>query len=269
MHEWSVRQPSGRLRRLTAAPKELKIGLQVVYEGPDGLWTGRAERLPVAVNEHRKGLETVKFVRLVGPNDERRLQAKLIREQRAYLYCREHILSLGLNMHLTTALFSLDEQRLILPYTAPGRIDFRELLKRLNKQFPGIKILLRQLSARQEAGALGGIGPCGRELCCSSFLNSFENITLQVASDQDIQPNPGRLAGNCGRLKCCLKYEQDYYLFVKEHMPATGKRVRTAEFSGRVTRQLVLSNSVEVLVGKKLQVVPLADLLPDECAPPA
>lgn len=258
MQQLAIRLHNGRFRLLEGLGDQvIAWGHHVVYETQDGLWCDKAYRLPTVLVIERNNMEKVKFIRMATSLDLKQLEEKKQLEHQAMRLCKEKIIKHGLPMKLATAAYTFDYRRLTFFFSANGRVDFRELLKDLTKLFPRVRLMLRQMGARHEAGLLGGVGPCGRELCCSTFLNEFESITLQLATDQDLPPNPARLSGNCGRLKCCLRYEQDYYLFLKERMPALGSQVYQGEQAGKVIRHLVMSNSLEVLVGGKFQTWPL------------
>lgn len=261
MQQVAVRLHNGRMRLLDGlGAYRLAWADYVVYETGDGLWCDKIYRLPTILVIERQGMETVRFVRVATDQDIQKLDEKKQLEHQAWRQCKEKMIKHGLPMKLATAVYTFDYRRLTFFFSANGRVDFRELLKDLTKLFPQVRIMLRQIGARHEAGLLGGIGPCGRELCCTTFLNSFESITLQLATDQDLPPNPARLSGNCGRLKCCLRYEQDYYLFLKERMPPLGSQVHHENETGRVMRHLVMGNALEVLVNGKLHVWPMAQV---------
>jgi cell fate regulator YaaT (PSP1 superfamily) len=136
-------------------------------------------------------------------------------------------------------------RRVIVYFTAPHRIDFRELVRDLSRTLD-VKVELRQLGARDEARAQGGIGPCGRDLCCATFLKDFEPVSVRMAKDQDLPVNPLKISGACGRLLCCLKYEHPLYQEFKASAPKVGSTVETPEGDGRVVGHNVPSDSVVV-----------------------
>ena len=137
-------------------------------------------------------------------------------------------------MKLVDVEFTFDRNKIIFYFTAEGRVDFRELVKDLASVFR-TRIELRQIGVRDEAKMLGGIGPCGRVLCCSSWLGDFEPVSIKMAKDQNLSLNPTKISGLCGRLMCCLKYEHDNYESVREELPAIGKVVITSYGEGKVT----------------------------------
>src|SRR5690625_5032725 len=136
-------------------------------------------------------------------------------------------------MNLVDVEFSCVRNKVIYYFTAEGRIDFRDLVKDLAAQFK-TRIELRQIGVRDEAKMLGGIGPCGRMLCCSTFLGDFEPVSIKMAKDQNLSLNPAKISGLCGRLMCCLKYENDDYELAKKEMPDLGDSIRTTYGNGKV-----------------------------------
>ncbi|MGX7350659.1 stage 0 sporulation protein/signal peptidase-like protein YaaT [Enterococcus canis] len=163
---------------------------------------------------------------------------------------REH----QLEMKLIRVEYTFDRSKMIFYFTADGRVDFRDLVKDLAACFR-TRIELRQIGVRDEAKALGGIGPCGRQLCCSTFLGDFMPVSIKMAKDQGLSLNPTKISGLCGRLMCCLKYENDEYEAAKKEMPDYGKEIQTPDGKGRVVGLNLLSRIVKVrLVGRETAV---------------
>ncbi|GAB4072089.1 stage 0 sporulation family protein [Barrientosiimonas marina] len=150
-----------------------------------------------------------------------------------------------LDMKLVDADYTFDRQKIIFYFTAEGRIDFRNLVKDLAATFK-TRIELRQIGVRDEAKRLGGIGPCGRLLCCSTFLADFEPVSIKMAKDQNLSLNPAKISGLCGRLMCCLKYENDDYETAKRELPDIGEDVRTPYGEGRVTGLNILDRVIHI-----------------------
>ena len=148
-------------------------------------------------------------------------------------------------MHLTEVQYSFDNSKLLFCFTADGRIDFRELVKELAAIFK-TRIELRQIGVRDEVRRIGGNGVCGRELCCCSFLNNFETVSIKMAKEQNMSLNPSKISGNCGRLMCCLKYEQNVYEDKLKHLPKIGATVQTDEGEGIVDSIETLREIVKV-----------------------
>lgn len=160
----------------------------------------------------------------------------------------------GLEMKLVDVEYTFDRSKMIFQFTADGRIDFRELVKDLAGVFR-TRIELRQIGVRDEAKILGGIGPCGRQLCCSTFLGDFVPVSIKMAKDQGLSLNPTKISGLCGRLMCCLKYENDEYEAAKRELPDYGSEVMTPDGRGRVVGLNLLSRVLKVrLVGKEVPV---------------
>lgn len=155
------------------------------------------------------------------------------KEQEAFRICEEKIKKYRLDMHLTDVEYKFDNSKILFYFTADGRIDFRELVKELAAIFK-TRIELRQIGVRDEVKRIGGNGVCGRELCCCSFLGDFETVSIKMAKEQNISLNPSKISGNCGRLMCCLKYEQDVYEDKLSRLPKVGSIVKTADGEGIV-----------------------------------
>ncbi|MHC5248842.1 PSP1 domain-containing protein [Enterococcus sp. LJL90] len=163
----------------------------------------------------------------------------------AFQIAKKKIKEHGLEMKLIQVEYTFDRSKIIFSFTADGRVDFRELVKDLAAVFR-TRIELRQVGVRDEAKALGGIGPCGRQLCCSTFLGDFIPVSIKMAKDQGLSLNPAKISGLCGRLMCCLKYENDEYKVAKKEMPDYGKEVITPDGKGRVVGLNMLSRIVKV-----------------------
>ncbi|OTN76835.1 hypothetical protein A5886_001914 [Enterococcus sp. 8G7_MSG3316] len=164
---------------------------------------------------------------------------------RALQIGKEKVRGHRLQMKLIHAAYTLERNKLIFSFTAEGRIDFRELVKDLANAFH-TRIELRQIGVRDEAKLLGGIGPCGRKLCCATFLGDFIPVSIKMAKDQGLSLNPTKISGLCGRLMCCLKYENEEYEQAKKDMPDRGREVETPDGKGRVIGLDLLSRVVKV-----------------------
>ncbi|OGW22388.1 MAG: hypothetical protein A2Z82_08210 [Nitrospirae bacterium GWA2_46_11] len=185
---------------------EVKEGDSVVVESDFGLSIGRVIKGRRTVESG--GRELKKVMRIVGEDDIRTDEGNRKLEEEAKDFCVERIMARGLQMKLVGAESTLDRKRIIFYFTADGRIDFRELVKDLAARFK-TRIEMRQIGIRDEAKLIGGLGVCGRELCCSTFLTSFEPVSIKMAKRQDLALNVGKLSGLCSRLMCCLRYEYD------------------------------------------------------------
>ena len=187
-----------------------------------------------------------RILRPANASDERAREKNVSKEKEAYLYCKQRIRDRNLPMKLTRVEFPLSGAGKVLFYFASEeRIDFRDLVKDLAQRLH-TRIEMRQIGARDEAKMVGGIGSCGRELCCSTFLPAFVPISIKMAKDQGLPLNPSKVSGQCGRLKCCLVYEQDTYKEMRKGLPKVGKKVTTPGGEGKVVELDVLRRKVRV-----------------------
>jgi len=175
----------------------------------------------------------------------RKYQQNQVDAKEAYIITKNKISEHQLEMKLVDAEYTFDRSKIIFSFTADGRIDFRELVKDLASIFK-TRIELRQIGVRDEAKLLGGIGPCGRPLCCSTFLGDFAAVSIKMAKEQGLSLNPTKISGVCGRLMCCLNYENDEYERVRKLMPDFGQTVETPDGPGRVIGLNVLSEVVKI-----------------------
>ena len=205
-----------------------------------------------------------KVLRCATPQDEAQEQANRQREADAHVICKEKIAAHGLAMHLVDVEMTFDHSKIVFHFTADGRVDFRELVKDLAGTFR-TRIELHQIGARDEAKILNGIGICGRQVCCASFLDEFQPVSVKIAKDQGLGLNPTKISGLCGKLMCCLKYEESTYIELNKALPNPGDKVSTPDGDGEVLGVQVLRQLVRVAVRKKqddVQVAfyPIADI---------
>lgn len=186
-----------------------------------------------------------KIIRLATNKDKKQHEENKKKEQEALKICEEKIKEHKLDMILTDVEYKFDRSKLLFFFTADGRIDFRDLVKDLAAIFK-TRIELRQIGVRDEVRKLGGNGMCGRELCCCSFLGSFETVSIKMAKEQNISLNPSKISGNCGRLMCCLKYEQEVYEEKLSRLPKVGAIVKTDDGEGEVCGVETLKEIVRV-----------------------
>ena len=190
------------------------------------------------------------IIRLANEEDiQRNLENKTLAEE-AFKICEEKIIVHQLDMNLIDTEYTFDRNKLIFYFTAEGRIDFRELVKDLAAIFR-TRIELRQIGVRDEAKSLGGLGCCGRPLCCSTWLGEFQPVFIKMAKDQSLSLNPTKISGICGRLFCCLKYEHETYEGILEYMPEVGSIIKTPDGVGKVLDSQVLAEEVKVLMDNK------------------
>ena len=171
------------------------------------------------------------------------------KEKDAFEICLKKIQEHGLTMKLIDVEYTFDNNKVIFYFTADGRVDFRELVKDLAAIFK-TRIELRQIGVRDEAKMLGGLGPCGRPMCCSTFLGDFASVSIKMAKEQNLSLNPTKISGICGRLMCCLNYEQSTYEDIRKRMPKVGSIVKTNEGTGEVFSNNIVKESVKVKLRK-------------------
>jgi len=184
-------------------------------------------------------------VRMATEADLRQVERNRENERKAYNVCQEKIIAHKIEMKLVDVEYAFDNSKIVFYFTANGRVDFRSLVKDLASVFK-TRIELRQIGVRDEAKMLGGLGPCGRPICCGSFLGDFQPVSIKMAKEQSLSLNPTKISGLCGRLMCCLKYEQDTYEEARKKMPRVGKDVMTPDGRGHVIDINVLKQTAKV-----------------------
>lgn len=236
-------------------PGELQLvrGDRVLVETAAGIEFGEVV-VPVKMVPESDVVPPIRPVlREVVREDYEQLLANRELERVAHAVALERIAARGLPMRLVNTEYTFDRNRLTFFFTADNRVDFRQLVRDLARQF-GVRIELRQIGVRDEAKEVGGIGLCGRELCCSSWLGEFQPVSIRMAKEQRLSLNPSKLTGQCGRLKCCLKFENDTYRQIREELPEVGDQVQTVvtgeKLVGRVIEVLVARESVAVDFGE-------------------
>jgi len=228
-------------------PENLNIekGMSVIVDTAMGEEFGEVI-IPQKEVEENKVTEPLKKVIRIATEKDKKMRADFkSKEPEALKICFEKIQKHGLPMKLIDAEYKYDGSKVIFYFTADGRIDFRELVKDLAAVFR-TRIELRQIGVRDEVKRCGGNGICGRELCCCSFLSNFETVSIKMAKEQNISLNPSKISGNCGRLMCCLKYEQDVYEEKLKSLPKIGAIVKTQEGTGEVVSLETLKEVVRV-----------------------
>lgn len=225
------------------------LGIQkedhVIVETVRGVEYGHVVVGPKEVHEDDVVLPLKKVIRTADQKDRLAVQENSEAAIHAFDTCTNKIIEHKLDMKLVDVEYTFDRNKVIFYFTADGRVDFRELVKDLASIFR-TRIELRQIGVRDEAKMLGGIGPCGRMLCCSTFLGDFEPVSIKMAKDQNLSLNPAKISGLCGRLMCCLKYENDEYEDARRELPDVGQKVKTPSGNGRVTGLNILERLVQV-----------------------
>jgi len=224
---------------------ELCVGDVCAVETEKGSMVGRVAVGPMVLAEGCPRELHGRVIRKALPVDFERHKRLQGRKQRAMKTCREKIAARGLVMKLVNVEFVEHANKVIFYFTADGRVDFRELVKDLAAQFRK-RIEMRQIGVRDEARMVGGLGSCGRHLCCATFLRTLEPISIRMAKDQELTLNPTRISGLCGRLLCCLAYEHDHYKELRRRVPATGKMVKAPRGVGKVVKVNLLLERVTV-----------------------
>lgn len=236
-------QPAGRHYHFNALDLDLQPGSQVIVETDRGRAMATVVTYPREVpdDEAPDGLKSL--LRLATDEDLALAEKNAAREKDAYQYCQSRIQSRRMEMKLVQAEYVFDGSKIIFYFTADGRVDFRELVKDLAHYFH-TRIEMRQIGVRDEAKLIGGMGICGRELCCCSFLTEFNPVSVKMAKEQGLALNPSKISGQCGRLLCCLSYEYETYRCLRKNLPKTGKKVRWQEQDWEVRQQDVLGQKL-------------------------
>jgi cell fate regulator YaaT (PSP1 superfamily) len=236
---------AGKVYWFSPADLDLKKNDFVVAETQRGLELGQVLGRPKSVPEEQVVPPLRPVLRLATLEDHARREANKAREENALELCRRRIEARGLPMKLLAAEYTFDCGQVVFYFTAEGRVDFRELVKDLAAALR-TRIQLHQVGARDAAKLLGGIGPCGRSLCCSTWLTEFAPISMKMAKEQSLFLNPTKFSGACGKLMCCLRYEYDFYKETKARMPAVGIEVSTARGKGKVVAHNIARETVVV-----------------------
>ncbi len=231
-------------------PGELEIsrGEHVIVETARGVEYGTVVLPPTDVPDEKVVMPLKEVVRKATPKDDDTEENNRKKEKEAYKICLEKIKKHGLEMKLIEAEYTFDNNKLLFYFTADGRIDFRELVKDLASVFK-TRIELRQIGVRDETKILGGIGFCGRPLCCHTYLSDFVPVSIKMAKEQNLSLNPTKISGICGRLMCCLKNEEETYEYLNRKMPNVGDAVTTYDgFKGEVSSVNILRQLVKVVI---------------------
>lgn len=232
------------------SPKDLEIcvGDHVIVETARGVEYGHVVLGPKEVEDDKVIQPLKEVIRVATPKDDAREEANRKKEREAFEICQKKIRAHELEMKLIDAEYTFDNNKVLFYFTADGRIDFRELVKDLAAVFK-TRIELRQIGVRDETKILGGMGICGRPLCCHTYLSEFAPVSIKMAKEQNLSLNPTKISGVCGRLMCCLKNEQETYEYLNRKLPNVGDSVITPEeLKGEVTGVNVLRQLVKVLV---------------------
>lgn len=257
-------QRAGKIYYFDPLDYDLETAMHVIVETARGVEMGTVLIPPKEVDDDKVVQPLKPVIRIATDDDEKVIEKNKEKEAEAYVICKEKIAKHGLDMKLVAAEYTFDNNKLLFYFTADGRIDFRELVKDLASVFR-TRIELRQIGVRDETKMLGGIGICGRELCCGSYLTDFVPVSIKMAKEQNLSLNPTKISGVCGRLMCCLKNEQETYEYLNSRLPSVGDSVITPTgMPGEVSGVNVLRQLVKVVVDngeeKELQEYAVDDL---------
>lgn len=234
---------------------KFKSGNYVIVEQDRGLEYGEvvSEEEEVQDGEVEKPLR--KIIRKTNPWDHLQIEKNKKRSKELIQACMKKINEMRLPMKLVEAEYSFDRSKIIFYFTSEGRVDFRDLVRNLANTFKA-RIELKQIGVRDEARLMGGYGPCGNELCCAKFLKDFEPVTIRMAKDQNLPLNPTKISGLCGRLMCCLSFENKTYKDLLKGLPKIGQEIKTGKGKGKVVALSPLKRSVtaETADGKRMEV---------------
>lgn len=226
----------------------------VIVETARGIEYGKVVIANKQVEEEDIVLPLKKVLRVATEKDRLQVIANKKAAREAFDICLKKIAEHQLEMKLIDVEYTFDRNKVIFYFTADGRVDFRELVKDLAAIFK-TRIELRQIGVRDEAKMLGGIGPCGRMLCCSTFLGDFEPVSIKMAKDQNLSLNPAKISGLCGRLMCCLKYESEEYENAKEQLPDLGELIETTHGTGKVVGLNLMDRIVQIELIEQQKVI--------------
>lgn len=227
----------------------LETGDYVIVETARGVECGQVAMANRQIEDGEIVHPLKKLIRKATEEDLERLRQNKEKEKKAFELCEEKIAQHNLDMKLVDVEYTLDNNKILFYFTADGRVDFRALVKDLASVFR-TRIELRQIGVRDEAKMLGGLGVCGRPFCCSSFLGEFQPVSIKMAKEQGLSLSPVKISGTCGRLMCCLKYEQEAYLDLLKKTPKVGAIVSTPDGKGTVVEQNLLTGMLKVSLDK-------------------
>ncbi len=236
---------AGKIYYFDPGDFQIEVGDSVIVETARGMEFGTVTMDVQDVPESDIVAPLKKVMRIATPEDHRKHEENVKKKERALQLCQEKVDKHGLIMKLIDVEYTFDNSKIIFYFTADGRVDFRELVKDLASVFK-MRIELRQIGVRDEAKMMGGIGSCGRSLCCHSWLADFEPVSIKMAKVQNLSLNPSKISGICGRLMCCLKYENDIYTEMRKGMPEVGEKIKTPDGFGKVIDTNILQNIIKV-----------------------
>lgn len=238
-------QKNGKIYYFDANGFDVKPGDYVIVDTARGLDLGEVAMGPRDIDENTWKNPLKKTIRIASEQDIQHGIDNREKEKEAFSICQKKIAEHKLEMKLVSVEYAFDNSKILFFFTANGRVDFRSLVKDLASIFK-MRIELRQIGVRDEAKMLGGLGPCGRPICCGTFLDQFQPVSIKMAKEQNLSLNPTKISGVCGRLMCCLKYEQEHYEMTRKKMPKVGREVITPDGTGSVSDLNIVKETVFV-----------------------
>ncbi|MDO4485746.1 MAG: stage 0 sporulation family protein [Bacillota bacterium] len=235
---------AGKLYYFSPGDNHVEVGDNVIVETARGLEFGKVTMGETKVRESELVAPLKSIIRKANEKDRKKHEENLAKKAEAMRLCQEKVDAHKLEMKLIDVEYTFDNSKVVFYFTADGRVDFRELVKDLAAVFR-MRIELRQIGVRDEAKMLGGVGNCGRGLCCSTWLSDFEPVSIKMAKVQNLSLNPSKISGICGRLMCCLKFENDVYTHMKKGMPSVGEKIKTPDGMAVVTDVNILENAIK------------------------
>lgn len=239
---------AGKIYNFDPLDFKIEVGNHVIVETARGIEYGKVVQSVQEKNEEDVIMPLKPVIRVATEEDDKIAKQNKDKEKKAFFICKEKIKKHGLEMKLIDTEYTFDNNKVLFYFTADGRIDFRELVKDLASVFK-TRIELRQVGVRDETKMLGGIGICGRPLCCSTYLSEFIPVSIKMAKEQNLSLNPTKISGICGRLMCCLKNEQEAYKYLNSNLPNVGETVKTFDgLKGEVKSVNVLRQKVKIVI---------------------
>ena len=235
----------GKVYYFDPLDNKLSAGDMVIVDTARGLECGKVATPNKTVSDEELAYPLKPLIRIATENDIRHLEENKLKEKEAYRICEQKIANHKLEMKLVSVECTFDNSKILFYFTADGRVDFRALVKDLASVFR-TRIELRQIGVRDEAKMLGGLGVCGKPFCCASFMGEFQPVSIKMAKEQGLSLSPVKISGTCGRLMCCLKYEQDAYTDLLKKTPKVGAIVNTPDGKGLVVENNLIARTLKV-----------------------
>ena len=247
----------GKIYYFDPEMKKLKKGDKVIVETSRGIECGEIAQGNTCISEEELLHPLKPIIRLASADDIKTAEKNRKKESDAFATCEKKALELGLDMKLVSVECTFDGSKMLFYFTSDGRVDFRELVKILASAYH-TRIEMRQIGVRDESKMMGGFGICGRPFCCSVFLGDFHPVSIKMAKEQGLSLNPGKISGSCGRLMCCLKYEQGAYEHLYRVTPKIGALVSTKEGNGTVVENNILTGMLKIALSRRPEAAPVS-----------